>query len=569
MATLRGEARSARDRLLARDRELLASLASAYGRAWQEIKADLDDATERVRRAQEAGQKVTPAMITREAQLAALARRTEQHIEVFAAFAHGRISQAELEAALRGAADADLLIQVGLGPGPGGIEFRPEGAAAVELAVRSRDGRLARALARLAPEAADTVRNELLVGVIAGLAPAQIARRTRAALGGNLSRALTIARTEMISAYRESAIRRYADNKRFVERWMWLAQLDGGTCPVCWAMHGTLHDLDEPFGTHPNCRCTPVPITRSWDELGFPGSTESRLEVEPGVDRFRRLDPATQRRILGPGKWELYRQGLIDLPDVVETGDGPVGLERRERPLRELRMRALPPARPRVVAPADRRRAGRRPALTLEQDFTETLAAVGWVHGLPDWAEDFDLRERANMRGFGSFAPDRTREMDIKRLGPGVRGTLAHEFGHYVDHVLHGDRTSPPGTPGSTPLEWIDDAGVHTTGALGTNSADPATVALLSGWRAAVAGSAGYQDAVAHLVRFYPPDAAAYYLAPHELWARSYAQWIGLRSGDQVIRDQVAAREFQWQDEDDFRPIAEAFDRIFERYPPA
>jgi hypothetical protein len=65
----------------------------------------------------------------------------------------------------------------------------------------------------------------------------------------------------------------------------------------------------------------------------------------------------------------------------------------------------------------------------------------------------------------------------------------------------------------------------------------------------------------------------SYALRTNELWARSYAQYIAVRSGDAAMmaelrKEQAEQRAAavpitaQWQD-DDFEPIARAFDAIF------
>jgi len=57
-----------------------------------------------------------------------------------------------------------------------------------------------------------------------------------------------------------------------------------------------------------------------------------------------------------------------------------------------------------------------------------------------------------------------------------------------------------------------------------------------------------------------------------ELWARSYAQYVATRSGDAILKAQLAVAcerlpgmpyyPEQW-DDDDFAPIAEAIDELF------
>jgi SPP1 gp7 family putative phage head morphogenesis protein len=168
--------------------------------------------------------------------------------------------------------------------------------------------------------------------VILGQNPRVIAAQIRTALGGNLARALTIARTEMLGVYREAARRTYSANP-IVTGWVWWSALDRRTCPVCWAQHGTFHEPSEPFGGHPSCRCSMLPSTKGWKELGF-DVPETRVDVKPGEEVFAGLDADTQRFILGPKKFEAYARGDITLPDLVKETHSPRwGIGHAERSL--------------------------------------------------------------------------------------------------------------------------------------------------------------------------------------------------------------------------------------------
>lgn len=102
-------------------------------------------------------------------------------------------------------------------------------------------------------------------------------------------------------------------------------------CAVCWAMHGSAHDLDESFASHYNCRCGMVPKTRTWRELGF-DIAEVVPPIEAGPARFARLSAADQRAILGPTKHAAYAAGRLTLADVVGERHDPIwGLMRYER----------------------------------------------------------------------------------------------------------------------------------------------------------------------------------------------------------------------------------------------
>jgi SPP1 gp7 family putative phage head morphogenesis protein len=47
-----------------------------------------------------------------------------------------------------------------------------------------------------------------------------------------------------------------------VKKWEWLVTNDDKTCEDCLANSGKIFELDEPFDSHPNCRCTLIPRLR-------------------------------------------------------------------------------------------------------------------------------------------------------------------------------------------------------------------------------------------------------------------------------------------------------------------
>jgi hypothetical protein len=66
-----------------------------------------------------------------------------------------------------------------------------------------------------------------------------------------------------------------------------------------------------------------APATRPWRELGF-GNTPEAAQIEPGAQWFRRQPEATQRQILGPQRFALYRGRQITLDDLVQRRESPV-----------------------------------------------------------------------------------------------------------------------------------------------------------------------------------------------------------------------------------------------------
>jgi SPP1 gp7 family putative phage head morphogenesis protein len=163
----------------------------------------------------------------------------------------------------------------------------------------------------------------LVSSIAEGKNPNVVAREIRTALGGNLTRSLTIARTETLRAYREASRAEYLANADVLRGWIWTADLSNRTCAACWAQHGSVHPLGEIMATHPRCRCSMVPATRSWKELGF-GSTPESVQIQEGPAIFRRLPESDQRAILGDAKYRAYSGRQITLPDLVAKRESPV-----------------------------------------------------------------------------------------------------------------------------------------------------------------------------------------------------------------------------------------------------
>ena len=187
-------------------------------------------------------------------------------------------------------------------------------------------------LDKLGQQAAQDVGDALTHAVAVGRNPRRTARDIQDALGGNLNRALTIARTEQMRAYRNASLQTYQANSELLRGWRWLASPSRRTCPVCLAMDGTEHPLDAPFASHIRCRCTPVPILRD-----APPSAR-----KTGAEWFAEQDEATQREMIGPGKQKLYAEGKLTLADLVGVkDDAQWGRERYQRSLKELGMGEL------------------------------------------------------------------------------------------------------------------------------------------------------------------------------------------------------------------------------------
>ena len=186
-------------------------------------------------------------------------------------------------------------------------------AAAVEQMVGfASDGSpLRELLDALGPEASEAVRRELIQGVILGRGPRETAAAIQKAMGMGLTRALRIARTETMRAYREATRQHYLANSDIVKGWIWWSARDARTCIACIAMHGTEHKLDEVLDDHVNGRCTMIAVVHG--ERG-------RLtpSVETGEAWFEGLDAEAQRKHMpSEAAYQAYKYGEVTLHDFV------------------------------------------------------------------------------------------------------------------------------------------------------------------------------------------------------------------------------------------------------------
>ena len=174
----------------------------------------------------------------------------------------------------------------------------------------------------------DAMRRELIRGVAVGDSPRTTAKRivkaTEDRFNGGLSRAMTIARTETMDAYRAGAQAAEKAHEELLAGWVWIASLQGRTCPACLSKHGSLHDHDEPGPEgHQNCRCTRVPQTKSWAELGFPGVAEPPSLIPDAEAWFDNLTPDSQRLILGKSGYEAWSEGRFPMSQWAERKSTP------------------------------------------------------------------------------------------------------------------------------------------------------------------------------------------------------------------------------------------------------
>ena len=190
---------------------------------------------------------------------------------------------------------------------------------------------------QLGEAVASQVEKRLLLGIALGWNPRKIASAISRGLGQGLAWALRTARTAQLWAYREANRASYVANSDIVEGWIWHAELDDRVCMSCIAMHGTLHKPDEVLNDHHNGRCAMVPVTKSWEALGFKGLPDTRPQVDSGRDWFEELSAAQQQGYMGGAMWDAWQAGKVDWDQLSAEHEDPVyGLMRVMPSLKEL-----------------------------------------------------------------------------------------------------------------------------------------------------------------------------------------------------------------------------------------
>lgn len=175
----------------------------------------------------------------------------------------------------------------------------------------------------LAPYHANQLYALLLNGMTRGVNPAALVRQARDYVSGrpyyDLARLM---RTTQLWSARRGTLAGFQASSGAVQGWEWACALDLRTCVGCWSMHGTRHGLNEMLNDHHNGRCAMVPFTAY------------SAPMASGEAEFSQLSAEDQRRVMGNGAWQAWRDGAFGFSQMNETYQyAPFGEMRRERSL--------------------------------------------------------------------------------------------------------------------------------------------------------------------------------------------------------------------------------------------
>ncbi|MEW6555087.1 MAG: phage minor head protein [Actinomycetota bacterium] len=186
----------------------------------------------------------------------------------------------------------------------------------------------------IAPEVADEMMDQLAIGAMRGEGIHPLMMRLQGTADISRYRAEMIARTEIIRASNTACDWTYAQYEGLVQAKRRLVTLDTRTCVACLAQDGKVYQLQDPMDDHVMGRCTFTAITPSWEELGYHGQQPPyirrardpfthRNEQIPFTDArswFEGLPDGVQRQMMGPTRWGMWKDGLVDWDHLYGAG---------------------------------------------------------------------------------------------------------------------------------------------------------------------------------------------------------------------------------------------------------
>ena len=177
-------------------------------------------------------------------------------------------------------------------------------------------------LAPLGPQTATAVREGIGEGIALGYSPRKTADLVSIKSGMGLTRALAISRTETLRAHREASRLQYAANPDLIKGYRRMAAKDDGTCIACIVLDGNLYGNDQALDAHVNCRCTIVPETLTYGDLGM--NIPEPPKPEGALGWFNGQSPGVQSKMMGANKFKAFQAGEIDYFDFVKKTKHPI-----------------------------------------------------------------------------------------------------------------------------------------------------------------------------------------------------------------------------------------------------
>lgn len=307
--------------------DMTREIAAAWSGVWAELVDEWSAAIDQLLDMSEDGQWPRRSQISRAKRATAALRHTAKRLDELAAKS-GVIVTGSLPDVVLVADEWQEALATSQLPADFGASWSRTSLDALDAIVQRSTGQIESTLRPLPAQQQAVMKQVLMRGVAVGDNPTRAAsemlRRLDGAFDGGRRRAETIARTEILDAHREGSRQARIANPEMLRGWGWLATKSSRTCPACLAMDGTEHDLDEPGPIdHPCGRCTAVPLTRTWRDLGI-DIDEPPSTYQSAREWFDEQPADLQRQIMGEERLRRLEAGELSwdqIPQVRPNAD--------------------------------------------------------------------------------------------------------------------------------------------------------------------------------------------------------------------------------------------------------
>lgn len=289
--------------ILAREEAVMQEMAARWLTIEQALQTEMEALALEVSLMAEQGQVINKAITMRLKRTQSLLWQARAETGKYVNWAAEKIAELQTALAEQGLANAAEAIGVIYSEaGMVGTGFNVLNVGAVENMIGlAGDGTpLLKYLQSVHAGAADGMIDALIDGVARGIHPLKVAKEMANGLGRKgLQQAMNTARTEMLRAYRNASLQQYQESG-VVSGYRRISARDGRVCAGCLFSDGMLIESLDSFDEHNLGRCTSIPVVI--------GAEDASL-FENGTDWFQKQSEATQRSILGPGRYEAWQNG--------------------------------------------------------------------------------------------------------------------------------------------------------------------------------------------------------------------------------------------------------------------
>lgn len=298
-------------------------LVRAWARAWTEVAREWQTLAADIEALADAGELPSGRQLARTDRAVRALEVARAGLDEACRYAGARITNELDGVTARVAADTEMIVASQLPDtvqARVGTVFNRVDPAAVEAIVERSTQQVTSLVRPLSGQATEAMRNAIVRAVTLGDNPRAAARamvtQAQDGFAGGLTRAMTIARTEILDAHRAASLAQDKANPDLIAGWTWTAQLGPRTCPSCWSLHGTVYPASDPGPLdHQAGRCTRAPVTKSWRELGF-DIDEPPSMVPDARAVFDALPETDQLAVMGPARLGMLRDGTARWEDL-------------------------------------------------------------------------------------------------------------------------------------------------------------------------------------------------------------------------------------------------------------